>query len=149
MKLAYVKGYKFQNFVCSLFSKEDFTFIRITSYHEGLYVEDNSFPDLTLRHEESGLQFDIECKFRSDLNGVFKLKKDVFENYVDYETITGRPIFVALGVGLSEDQENFIVPKNLYIIPLRCFSASGSVTLSEKFKHPIDKPFVIKPFCIF
>ena len=151
MQASYKKGAKFEEFVLRIFNNDKkFTLIRVTKYRRGIYVEDNLLPDITVRDEHSGLQFDIECKWRSKIDDAFKLKRKNYEKYKRCENLIGRPVFVALGLGISEENKNFFVPKEFYIIPLRCFSEKTcSVKLSEKFRHTINDPFSVKPFRLF
>ena len=114
-----MKGDNFEKCVVDLFPKEEFTIVEWTTdvmrkHHR--YVEADTRPDLKIRHNLSGDEFYVECKFRSGLfkGGLQWCKYNQLERYRAYSEDTGLPLFIAIGLGGMPHS-----PERMFCIPIK------------------------------
>ncbi|WP_342304394.1 hypothetical protein [Methanolobus sp. ZRKC5] len=112
------KGDDFEKFVVNLFPENKFTIVEWTTdsmRKHNRYVEADTRPDLLIRHNLSGDEFYIECKYRSYAfeNKITWTNKEQLKRYQDFDREREAPVFVLIGLGGSPEK-----PDNLYWIPL-------------------------------
>lgn len=117
-------GYAFEKWVVGKFNQYYFKIMewRGDKYHEGRGAESNKFPDLELSFTSNTEyeRFAIECKWRSNYidSNIYWAKQTQLVNYKEFEEVSGKKVFVIIGVGGSPNN-----PKDVYIIPLKEISS--------------------------
>jgi hypothetical protein len=124
-------GDAFEKFILHRFDSKYFTLLdwRGDKVSNGVYPKSSTYPDLEMEFRFADLKtvFAVECKFRKALyDGVFKLEKRQFDNYLEFSKSKEMPVYVALGVGGEPND-----PKDLYIIPLKAFGNDGSILYDD------------------
>lgn len=113
----YGKGYRFEDYVASLFPADYWTITdRTRDFSKVLNrsVESDSNPDFTFRHVKTGKVFAVECKYRSYFfRGGIEWNKRKGESYRVYGRSHNIPVFVAIGIGGSPKN-----PAELFFVPL-------------------------------
>lgn len=136
-------GYDFEKFIVMKFDKKYFSIQNWASdkFIDGQYAESNMHPDiqLTLKLGGVGYPLAVECKWRSEPSSHFVqfAEPDQLKRYQEFETKTGNPVFIALGIGGKPS-----APKSLYIIPIQAFQNPVQL-LSKlaKYRKDVDKLF--------
>lgn len=106
-------GYKFQNYVESLFPSPIYSIVHRTSHYQDSKTLMDNLPDLIIRANYNNSTFAVECKFRSYIQDKnFLLKKDQLELFQEYRDKNNIHVFIVLGSVNPED------PESLYTIPL-------------------------------
>jgi hypothetical protein len=115
----FVMGEEFEQFSLNMFSDYEYILVRKThdfETNELRYVEESLFYDFTLRHRETGYEFAVECKYRSNLfedKFMWAKSQDQFDRYKRYEQekYPGR-YFIMMGLGSvpSNPYQVFLVP---------------------------------------
>ena len=98
------KGDSFERCVVDLFDKSHFTIVEWTTdmmRKHNRYVESDSNPDLTMRHELTDMVFSVECKFRSNLykGGLNWSNWNQLRRYKLYSSDNEIPLFIVIGLG--------------------------------------------------
>lgn len=107
-------GYKFQNYVESLFPSPIYSIVHRTSHYQDSKTLMDNLPDLIIRANYNNSTFAVECKFRSYIQDKnFLLKKDQLDLFKGYRDKNNMDIFIVLG---SVDP---IKPDAIYVIPLK------------------------------
>jgi hypothetical protein len=114
-------GKEFVDTIISRFNRKYFKLMDVKSdyFRDGRYPEANKYPDILFEYNDfthKEVQFAVECKFRSNLNGkkVFIDKMEKIENYKNFGAKRGLPVFLVLGV--CGNPKN---PENIFIIPIQ------------------------------
>ena len=112
------KGNLFETCVVDLFDKSHFTVVDWTTdmmRKHNRYVESDSNPDLTMRHNISDMVFSVECKFRSKLyRGALNWSNwKQLRRYKSYSFDNEVPLFVVIGLGGSPQ-----CPDRMFCIPI-------------------------------
>lgn len=133
------KGAAFENYIVKKISLKYFKFLdwasdKITEC--GIYAESNKNPDLKFKHLKSGVEFFIECKYRSSDNIV--IEDFQLTRYKKFGAINKVNVFVAIGTEGTPDS-----PNNLYLIPTYVIKNSNSInSIKEKYrKRNLNKMF--------
>ena len=136
-------GYDFEKYIVSKFDKKYFSIQNWASdkFTEGRYAEANLHPDiqLTLKLDGVGYPLAVECKWRSEPSSKFVkyANPDQLKRYQEFETKTGNPVFIALGIGGKPS-----APKSLYIIPIQAFqNPVQHLDNLSKYRKDVDKLF--------
>ena len=136
-------GYDFEKFIVAKFDKKYFTIQNWASdkFVDGRYAEANLHPDiqLTLKLDGVGYPLAVECKWRKKPASEFVqfANPDQLKRYQEFETKSGNPVFIALGIGGKPS-----APKSLYIIPIQAFqNPVQHLDNLSKYKKDIDKLF--------
>lgn len=136
-------GYDFEKFIVAKFDKKYFSIQNWASdkFTEGRYAEANLHPDiqLTLKLDGVGYPLAVECKWRSEPSSKFVqfANPDQLKRYQEFETKTGNPVFIALGIGGKPS-----APKSLYIIPVQAFqNPVQHLDNLEKYRKDLGKLF--------
>jgi hypothetical protein len=114
------RGYAFEQYIARKFPKRYFKLINCRSdkYVDGIYAISNMDPDLVVeyRSESEIIRFAVECKWRSAFkNGHIEWAKDYqLRNYITFQRRENIPVFVAIGIGGSEEN-----PAEMFILPLQ------------------------------
>lgn len=116
---SYSKGDLFEELVIDLFPDNIYTVIQFTTRREdldGRFIEQAKFPDIRLRHEPSGHQFWVECKFRSSTyqNKLHWCESYQLQRYREIqEMVRPEKVFVVVGLGGACNN-----PESMYCMPL-------------------------------
>jgi hypothetical protein len=136
-------GYDFEKFIVAKFNKKYFSIQNWASdkFVDGRYAEANLHPDiqLTLKLDGVGYPLAVECKWRKEPKSEFVqfAEPDQLKRYQEFETKSGNPVFIALGIGGKPS-----APKSLYIIPIQAFqNPVQHLDNLSKYKKDIDKLF--------
>ncbi len=136
-------GYDFEKYIVAKFDKKYFTIQNWASdkYVEGRYAEANLHPDihLTLKLNGVGFPLAVECKWRSEPSSKFVrfANPDQLKRYQEFETKSGNPVFIALGIGGKPS-----APESLYIIPIQVFqNPVQHLDNLSKYRKDVDKLF--------
>ncbi len=106
-------GYKFQNYVESLFPSPIYSIVYRTSHYSDSKTLMDNLPDFLIKANYNNLTFGVECKFRSYIQDKnFVIKNDQLSIFKEYRDKNNIDIFIVLG---SVDP---IRPDALYIIPV-------------------------------
>ncbi|WP_338732138.1 hypothetical protein [Mangrovimonas cancribranchiae] len=120
---SFQKGESFESYVLqTLFPEDQYTLIHRTNSFEQnqeRFSENTLQPDFKFRCKQSGKEFFVEAKFRSDFNNHNKLEVltlKQFERYKMFQEQEQCPVFIAVGYeGYAND------PENLSLFPLNEF----------------------------
>jgi hypothetical protein len=119
------EGIEFERYVAQLFDTKCFTIEDWTRDNwiktSGFYVESNTNPDFTIRHNPTQERFAVECKWRSSSyysalynEKVFKVaKEEQLPRYRQFSENKGIPVFMVLGAGGKPNK-----PLEIYCVPL-------------------------------
>ncbi|RLG27879.1 hypothetical protein DRN70_01385 [Methanosarcinales archaeon] len=133
----YEKGVDFERYVVELFRKQEKYFAihswtgDLSDKYQGVRVESDSEPDLTIRYKPTDEKFAVECKYRSYLYND-KLCWTTWEKLKDYRSFAQKniiPTFIVIGLGGNPRN-----PEQMFCIPL------------EKAKYPKLYPSVFRKF---
>ena len=136
------KGDSFERCVVDLFDKSHFTIVEWTTdmmRKHNRYVESDSNPDLTMRHELTDVMFSVECKFRSKLykNGLNWSNWSQLRRYKLYSSDNEIPLFVVIGLGGSPQY-----PDRMFCIPIDEIEyPSLYPSVFEKYERDPEKMF--------
>ncbi|HYC83639.1 MAG TPA: hypothetical protein VEB86_00395 [Chryseosolibacter sp.] len=114
------KGRQFENWVASNFDQTYFKVIewRSDKYHNGIYAEASKYPDfeINMTTVSHNTNFAVECKWRRGFskNRILWAEDYQIDNYREYEKLSGKPVFVVIGIGGVPSS-----PETLYVVPLR------------------------------
>jgi len=100
------KGNDFESYVVSLFPESEFTIVEWTTdimRKHNRYVEADTRPDLLIRHDASGQEFYVECKYRSYAfeDKISWSNNEQLTRYKNFADTKGIPFFVVIGIGGS------------------------------------------------
>ena len=113
----YGKGYRFEDYISSLFSTNHWIIVDKTrdfSKKFGRIVESDSNPDFTFRYLSSGKVLAVECKFRSYFyKGGIDWGRRKAGNYLEFSQKNNLPVFIIFGVGNTPQN-----PGRMFCIPL-------------------------------
>lgn len=133
-------GNAFENFIANLFAdKSTFKVLEWnqgTTSTEGVYAENDKNPDFKINQtfKKSGLEYWVECKYRSQPDdGTILIKQYQLNRYRGIQRSSHIKIFVAIGVG--GDPRN---PDTLYIVPLDSIK-DENILLAEISRFKINK----------
>jgi hypothetical protein len=113
------KGIAFEKFIVRKFDPQYFTLIewRSDKCIDGIFPLMSKFPDLEFYFESKTHKayFALECKWREYFNNHKVLLDDFqIENYKHYQSVTGTPTFIVLGIGNAPSN-----PNQIYLLPLK------------------------------
>ena len=150
-------GKDFEKFVIHLFDEkewiiEDWT--RDMSRTAGRLVRSDLKPDIIVTHRNTGRQFAIECKYRSNFVegrlesgridfGIWWANRRQIENYRKFHEEFNIPVFILIGIGGRPTN-----PEKMFLIPFRAMMRY-EFTLRrylERFERPTNRPFSINEF---
>ena len=137
-----IKGDNFEKYVVDRFPKNEFTLVEWTTdmmrkHHR--YVEADTRPDLKIRHNLSGDEFYVECKYRSY---PFEHKVEwsnygQIQRYKGFAEQIGLPVYVVIGLGGTAD-----FPKKVFCVPLEDAKYPGLyVNYLQKYYHDPRRHF--------
>lgn len=140
----YGKGYRFENYVATLFPTNQWVIVDKTRDYSKKFkrtVESDSNPDFTFRHTATGKLFAVECKFRSYIyKGGVDVGRRNYENYLAYGRKHNMPVYMVLGVGNSPTH-----PREMFVVPVdQIRSATPGFILESDltpYKRDPHKPF--------
>lgn len=116
----YEKGLAFEKWVVERFNRDCFELIewRSDKMHNGMYAKASKLPDLefSITTKQVHIRFAIECKYRSNFyyGKVEIARQDQLIQYKEFEELSGKPVFIVLGVGGKPHN-----PEHVFVIPLR------------------------------
>lgn len=113
-----VRGITFEGYVENLFNKQEWRIAESNAYRKlGRWVESYSNPDFVFIHRKTNKRIAIECKYKSvspkEDGRFFWAYEDQIENYQNFSTKTGTPVFVVIGIGGRPKN-----PKKIFLAPL-------------------------------
>ncbi len=116
----FVMGEEFEQFCLNMFSDYEYILVRKThdfETNELRYVEESLFYDFTLRHRETGYEFVIECKYRTNMwedKLMWAKSQEQFDRYKKYEALNypGK-YYIMMGLGGVPDN-----PNQIFLVPL-------------------------------
>lgn len=136
-------GYDFEKFIVTKFNTKYFSIQNWASdkFIDGRYAEANLHPDiqLTLKLNGVGYPLAVECKWRKEPKSDFVqfASPEQLKRYQEFETKTGNPVFLALGIGGKPS-----APKSLSIIPIKAFQDPVQpLSKISKFRKDVDRMF--------
>jgi uncharacterized protein YxeA len=147
---AYDKGKAFEEHIARMFGsqKDDCTIVHWTNdihtKKKDIYVESDQNPDFIIRHNPTGKEFAVECKFRSHLwkrKGTNQkvLKWASHEQILHYDTFSKQrnmPVFIVIGLGGKPDQPMF-----KFCIPLEK-ARYVDLFISLFYRYPLGDKFI-------
>lgn len=112
------KGISFEGYVENLFNKQEWRIAESNAYRKlGRWVESYSNPDFVFINRKTNKRIAIECKYKStspkENDRFFWAYEDQIENYQNFSTKTGTPVFVVIGIGGRPKN-----PKKIFLAPL-------------------------------
>lgn len=112
------KGISFEGYVENLFNKQEWRIAESNAYRKlGRWVESYSNPDFVFIHRKTNKRIAVECKYKSvsrkEDDRFFWAYEDQIENYQNFSTKTGTPVFVVIGIGGRPKN-----PKKIFLAPL-------------------------------
>jgi hypothetical protein len=142
------KGDAFEKYIVSLFNSDSGKF-RIKEWRSdkmaanGLYALSNHLPDLEMVFMDGRREycFAIECKWRKEFqNGAIEWAKEYqIKNYLKFQKSNRIPVFVAIGIGGTPSQPDFLfLPKLDYIA---AYSTLYESFLKQYNRNPNHKFF--------
>lgn len=142
------KGAAFENYVKSLFKKEEWDIDEDNSFRRlRRWVKSYNNPDFVFTHRITNKKVAIECKYKISLpnNKMDKFiwaYQDKIENYQKFSRQRNIPAFIVIGIAGSPKN-----PKRMFIIPLNQIKYPNvSMEYLEKFGRDPRKPFVMNNF---
>ena len=118
-----------ENFICKYFldSREFDLKKRPGEFIEGIKSEEDNLPDCKFMDKRSGKIFWVECKWRPKWNKENEVEKTFFKtNKIEYykkaQERTKYKVFIALGIGCDEEENDTLKPEELYFFPINMFN---------------------------
>ncbi len=113
-----IRGATFEGYVENLFNKQEWRIAESNAYRKlGRWVESYSNPDFVFIHRKTNKRIAVECKYKSlspkENERFFWAYEDQIENYQNFSTKTGTPVFVVIGIGGRPRN-----PKKIFLAPL-------------------------------
>ena len=117
------KGQAFEDYVIGRFGSGKYTLVeKVNDYTTRHHTTERSrYPDLVLRHNESGREFAVECKYRSSWSVgkqgeqiISWVKQQKIDDYNRFAQERDMDVIVLFGVGGEASR-----PAEVYALPLR------------------------------
>ncbi|MEK7452857.1 MAG: DUF234 domain-containing protein [Patescibacteria group bacterium] len=137
------KGISFEGYVENLFNKQEWRIAESNAYRKlGRWVESYSNPDFVFIHRKTNKRIAVECKYKSvsrkENDRLFWAYEDQIENYQNFSTKKGVPVFVVIGIGGRPKN-----PKKIFLAPLSLVKYPDvKMNYLQKFERDPRKPFL-------